>query len=83
MISQMMIGIVANNAIAAIELQRHIAGQREKALDGLPQEQAEAMREKWRAEDAAAAQRATEERRHQELCQAIRDSRPRGIGVFW
>jgi hypothetical protein len=25
----------------------------------------------------------TEERRHQQLCAAIRDSRPRGFGLFW
>lgn len=26
---------------------------------------------------------ATEERRHRELCRAIRDSRPHGLGIFW
>lgn len=25
----------------------------------------------------------TIERRHQELCRAIRDSRPSGLGIFW
>lgn len=49
----------------------------ERAIAQYPAEQQQAAREKRAAEKKEAAERADVERRHRELCQAIRDSRPR------
>ena len=45
-------------------------------------QQAELIRVRSEAKEKARREREIE-RRHQELCQAIRDSRPRGLGLFF
>ena len=77
-------------ALAALPQMQAVIGQAkaqedrfQKSLEGLEPaevlkryEDREREREKYRAQLEA-------ERRHRELCQAIRDSRPRGFGLFF
>lgn len=51
----------------------------EKSLEGLPPDMVAMLREK-RAEMMRERKR---DRQHAELVQAIRDSRPSGLGLFW
>jgi len=54
----------------------------QKALAAMPEELRPAFEKAHREMLEKRYQEAVAERRHRELCQAIRDSRPRGIGLF-
>lgn len=70
-------------AIAMMEALRREELEFARRIAEMPiEQQAEAIRIRNEIK-AKIAQEAKEERRHQELCRAIRDSRPRGIGIFW
>lgn len=53
-----------------------------KRLMELPEAERPAYEKAYRDMKERQYKEATIERRHQELCRAIRDSRPRGFGIF-
>lgn len=61
-------------ALSEIQFRQAEEAAFQKAMDGLPADVAMEMRRKRQDEQAAAYQRATEERRHRELCDAIRST---------
>jgi hypothetical protein len=66
--------------LAEIQYQMHMAEYRAKCMQMCEtDEERSALLALWAEE----AKKAEEARKHRELCQAIRDSRPRGFGVFW
>lgn len=72
-------GLVFASVALEIEVARHREQAFRKYLESLPEHmRADAIKqhEKERLERIA-------ERRHQELCDAIRSSRLHGIGIFW
>ena len=70
-------------AFALMEAHQREEREFARRLSEMPiEQQTEAIRIRNEIK-AKIAQEAKEERRHQELCRAIRDSRPRGLGIFW
>lgn len=76
-------GIAYASAVLAYEIEWHREECFRKYLASLPEhmrptaiKQHEEAREKERLERTA-------DRRHQELCDAIRSTRARGFGIFW
>lgn len=72
-------------ALAKLRMDIEIADQKafEAYLETIPPEAREAARADRAAKKERDRQEAIAERRHQELCRAIRDSRLHGIGMFW
>lgn len=80
----MIYGVLA--AMQSIELAR-LEQERERAfyahVETLPPEMRyDAVRRYTEAKEKARLE-SIAERRHQELCEAIRSTRPKGLGIFW
>jgi DNA-binding ferritin-like protein (Dps family) len=69
-------------ALAQMLIAQHEREHFQKRLMELPEDQRPAYEKAYRELKERQYKEATVERRHQELCQAIRDSRPRSIGLF-
>lgn len=68
--------------MSQIILAQHEREDFQKKLMSLPEAERPAYERAYRDMKERQHKEATIERRHQELCQAIRDSRPLGIGFF-
>lgn len=68
-------------AVAQLALQEEATFQR--AVAELPEAERASFIADYRAKQEKRRVEAIAERRHQELCRAIRDSKRRGFGVFW
>lgn len=69
-------------AMAQLMIAQHEREAFKKALAAMPEHMQPAFEKAHREMLEKRHQEATAERRHRELCDAIRDSRPRGIGLF-
>jgi hypothetical protein len=68
--------------VSAYEHARQEEARFTASIAGLPPEQQDLAIRFRREAMAKLAEEVKIERRHEELCQAIRDSRPRGVGIF-
>jgi hypothetical protein len=69
-------------AVAILLEQEYEQQAFQKALAALPEDQRWEFEKAYLEKQEKRRQEAEIERRHQELCEAIRDSRPRGVGIF-
>lgn len=73
----------AGTVLAQMEAERQYEARFMAMVQTLPVEQQQAAVLAHRQVQEKARREALEERRHQELCRAIRSVRPSGIGIFW
>jgi hypothetical protein len=75
----MMFGSMFAAAIGAMQQELQMEAAFQRSLEGLaPEERARAV-----AAHKAALKERVRVNEHRELISAIRDSRPRGLGIFW
>lgn len=78
-----MFGFEVAAAVLQWQAQRHEEESFLRYLNSLPEDQrADACRVRREAKEKARRE-AIEERRHRELCDAIRSTRMSGFGLFW